>query len=71
MLEFEDATCGVSEIIEVARMMGQPDYLVRVVAADAEQEFYQTFCSLEIRVRVVLRPVLVVGAVAQVALVWE
>lgn len=36
MLEFEDAACGVPEIIEVARMMGQPDYLVRVVTSDAD-----------------------------------
>lgn len=36
MLEFEDAVRTVPEIVEVARMMGQPDYLVRVVAADAD-----------------------------------
>ena len=36
MLEFEDAVCGVPQIVEVARMMGQPDYLVRVVTADAD-----------------------------------
>jgi DNA-binding Lrp family transcriptional regulator len=36
MLEFENAVCGVPEIVEVARMMGQPDYLIRVVAADAD-----------------------------------
>lgn len=35
MLEFEDAVRAVPEIVEVARMMGQPDYLVRVVTADA------------------------------------
>ncbi|RMH72675.1 MAG: Lrp/AsnC family transcriptional regulator [Actinomyces sp.] len=36
LLEFEQAVAEVPEIVEVARMMGQPDYLVRVVAADAE-----------------------------------
>jgi len=36
MLEFEDAVRGVPEIVEVARMMGQPDYLVRVVTSDAD-----------------------------------
>lgn len=36
LLEFEHAVCGVPEIVEVARMMGQPDYLVRVVTADAD-----------------------------------
>ena len=36
MLDFENAVCGVPEIVEVARMMGQPDYLIRVGAADAD-----------------------------------
>ena len=36
MLEFEEAVTGVPQIVEAARMMGQPDYLLRVVAADAE-----------------------------------
>ncbi len=36
MLEFEQAIQTVPSIIEAARMMGQPDYLLRVVAADAE-----------------------------------
>lgn len=36
LLEFEAAVEGVPEIVEVARMMGQPDYLVRVVTADAD-----------------------------------
>ena len=36
MLEFEDAVRGVPEIVEVARMMGQPDYLVRVVTSNAD-----------------------------------
>ena len=34
--EFENAVRGVPEIVEVARMMGQPDYLVRVVTSDAD-----------------------------------
>lgn len=37
MLKFEDAVRDVPEIVEVARMMGQPDYLLRVVASDADQ----------------------------------
>lgn len=36
MLAFEDAVNAVPQIVEVARMMGQPDYLLRVVAADAD-----------------------------------
>ena len=36
MLEFEQAIQTVPSIIEAARMMGQPDYLLRVVAADAD-----------------------------------
>ncbi len=36
MLEFEEAIHGVPAIVEAARMMGQPDYLLRVVAADAD-----------------------------------
>ncbi len=36
MLEFEQAIQAIPSIIEAARMMGQPDYLLRVVAADAE-----------------------------------
>jgi DNA-binding Lrp family transcriptional regulator len=36
MLDFEDAVQGVPQIIEVARMMGQPDYLLRVVTSDAD-----------------------------------
>ncbi len=35
MLEFEDAVQDIPEIVEAARMMGQPDYLLRVVTADA------------------------------------
>lgn len=36
LLEFEQAVHDVPEIVEVARMMGQPDYLVRVITADAD-----------------------------------
>lgn len=36
MLAFEEAVGDVPQIVEVARMMGQPDYLLRVVAADAQ-----------------------------------
>jgi DNA-binding Lrp family transcriptional regulator len=36
MLEFEDAVRDVPQIVEVARMMGQPDYLLRVVTSDAD-----------------------------------
>ena len=36
MLDFEEAVSSVPEIVEVARMMGQPDYLLRVVTADAD-----------------------------------
>ena len=36
MLDFEQAIDSIPEIVEAARMMGQPDYLLRVVTADAE-----------------------------------
>lgn len=36
MLEFEAAIQAVPEIIEAARMMGQPDYLLRVATVDSE-----------------------------------
>ncbi len=36
MLEFETAIDGVPEITEAARMMGQPDYLLRIATADSE-----------------------------------
>jgi DNA-binding Lrp family transcriptional regulator len=36
MLEFEAAVEQVSQVVEASRMMGQPDYLLRVVAPDAE-----------------------------------
>lgn len=37
MLEFEGALQGIPQIVEAARMMGQPDYLLRIVTADADQ----------------------------------
>ena len=37
MLAFEDAIQAVPQIVEAARMMGQPDYLLRVVTADANE----------------------------------
>ncbi len=37
MIEFEQAIQDVPQIIEAARMMGQPDYLLRVVTADAQE----------------------------------
>jgi DNA-binding Lrp family transcriptional regulator len=36
MTDFEGAVGAIDAIVEVLRMMGQPDYLLRVVAADAE-----------------------------------
>jgi Lrp/AsnC family transcriptional regulator, leucine-responsive regulatory protein len=36
MLAFEEAIQEIPEVVEAARMMGQPDYLLRVVTADAE-----------------------------------
>lgn len=36
MVEFEEAIQEIPAIVEAARMMGQPDYLLRVVAADAD-----------------------------------
>lgn len=36
MLEFESAVDEIPQVVEAARMMGQPDYLLRVVAPDAE-----------------------------------
>lgn len=35
MLAFEEAIQEIPEVVEAARMMGQPDYLLRVVTADA------------------------------------
>ena len=37
MLEFESAVASIPNITEVNRMMGQPDYLLRVVTADADE----------------------------------
>ena len=36
MVAFEGAVHDVAEVVEVLRMMGQPDYLLRIVTADAE-----------------------------------
>lgn len=36
MIEFEEAVADIPHIVEAARMMGQPDYLLRIVTADAE-----------------------------------
>jgi Lrp/AsnC family transcriptional regulator, leucine-responsive regulatory protein len=35
MTEFEDAVQAIDEVVEAMRMMGQPDYLLRVATADA------------------------------------
>jgi len=42
MLDFEAAVSSIAEITEVDRMMGQPDYLLRVVTIDAQtfESFY-------------------------------
>ncbi|MEM9464970.1 MAG: Lrp/AsnC family transcriptional regulator [Actinomycetota bacterium] len=42
MVEFESSIASIPSIVEAARMMGQPDYLLRVVAADADafEELY-------------------------------
>jgi DNA-binding Lrp family transcriptional regulator len=36
MVEFEQALRNVPEVIEALRMMGQPDYLLRIVTRDAD-----------------------------------
>lgn len=36
MLDFEEAIQSIPSITEASRMMGQPDYLLRVVTADAD-----------------------------------
>ena len=49
MLEFETAVQTVPEVIEVLRMMGQPDYLLRIATADAdafENLYMDTLASL-------------------------
>ena len=35
MLEFETVIQSIPEVVEASRMMGQPDYLLRVVTTDA------------------------------------
>lgn len=35
MTDFETAAAAIPDVVEVLRMMGQPDYLLRVVTADA------------------------------------
>jgi DNA-binding Lrp family transcriptional regulator len=35
MTAFEGAASEIGEVVEVLRMMGQPDYLLRIVTADA------------------------------------
>lgn len=35
MTEFEDAIADIDHIVEALRMMGQPDYLLRIAVADA------------------------------------
>lgn len=49
MLAFESAIQGIPEVVEAARMMGQPDYLLRIVTADAdafETLYIDTLASL-------------------------
>ncbi|RLE24807.1 MAG: Lrp/AsnC family transcriptional regulator [Actinobacteria bacterium] len=49
MLEFETAVQSIPNITETLRMMGQPDYLLRVVTADAdafESLYMDTLASL-------------------------
>ena len=36
MTAFEDAVDGIDDVIEVMRMMGQPDYLLRIATTDAD-----------------------------------
>jgi DNA-binding Lrp family transcriptional regulator len=42
--EFDDAVRAVSQVIEAQRLFGEPDYLLRVVAADlaAFQQLYES-----------------------------
>jgi Lrp/AsnC family transcriptional regulator, leucine-responsive regulatory protein len=37
MTEFEDAASAIPDVVEVLRMMGQPDYLLRIVSANATE----------------------------------
>lgn len=36
MLAFEEAVQAIPEVVEALRMMGQPDYLLRIVTADPD-----------------------------------
>ena len=36
MLAFEEAVNAIDDVVEVMRMMGQPDYLLRIATTDAE-----------------------------------
>lgn len=42
LIEFEQAVDGVPEIVEALRMMGQPDYLLKVLTAD-QHSFEQLY----------------------------
>jgi DNA-binding Lrp family transcriptional regulator len=49
LLEFESAVQTIPHITEALRMMGQPDYLLRIVTADAdafETLYIDTLASL-------------------------
>ena len=49
MEEFETAVADIPAIVEALRMMGQPDYLLRVVTADAnsfEALYFDTLAGL-------------------------
>lgn len=37
MTEFEGAAIAIPDVVEVLRMMGQPDYLLRIVSANATE----------------------------------
>jgi Lrp/AsnC family transcriptional regulator, leucine-responsive regulatory protein len=37
MTEFEDAASAIADVVEVLRMMGQPDYLLRIVSANSTE----------------------------------
>jgi Lrp/AsnC family leucine-responsive transcriptional regulator len=36
MISFEAAVNGIDDVVEVMRMMGQPDYLLRIATTDAD-----------------------------------
>jgi DNA-binding Lrp family transcriptional regulator len=49
MLDFEEAVQHISEVVEALRMMGQPDYLLRVVTRDPatfEQLYFDHLAQL-------------------------